>query len=844
MTELVVRSPVDGWATSLDEVPDEVFSGRMLGDGVAVDPLGATLHAPFDGVIGALARARHAVSIRSDSGVEVLIHVGLETVKLGGEGFTAHVSEGDRVSAGDLLLTLDLEQVARNAVSLITPIVVTGDGFVLRGQVSNRRVRVGEPLMTVSLEGASTDKGVTAVSGTVSRDVRPRLPHGLHARPAGRIAAKAREFEAKVMVGLGDRQASATSAVQLMALGLREGDTLTLAAAGPDARTAIDALADLIAGGLGEKAHAPAPEQPAPAPPVEPVEGDDGELGFTGVAAAPGLAVGQAVRFTLPTITVSASGLGAAVETEALDRALAIVRERLTAASAVGDVQRRSILAAHLAVLDDPELLAAARLSISEGHSAAWGWRAATGGAVDLLRSIGDARMAERADDLIDLERQVLLELTGGELQPLALGPGSIVLADDLLPSQLMSLDAGKLAGICTSRGGPTSHVAILAAAMGVPALVAVGPGLSRVADGSLMVLDADGRRLIASPSAATQARAQSAMASRSRRRAEALAAAGDDCRTADGVRIEVFANLGAAFEAGPAVANGAEGCGLLRTEFLFLDRETAPDEEEQLAQYQAIADALDGRPLVIRTLDAGGDKPLPYLPMPAEDNPALGLRGIRSGLYRPDLLLTQLRAACRVRSPGVRAVMLPMVASVSEVRQVRALLDRAARETGAEAPLLGVMIETPAAAMTTARLAKAVDFISIGTNDLTQYALAMDRQNPHLAPQLDALHPAVLRLIQQAVAGAAGARWIGVCGGLASEIEAAPILVGLGVTELSATPAMIAEIKAVVRRFTLTECRALALEALDMDGPEAVRALTAEAVRVSPPRKAAGAKS
>ncbi|HZW14909.1 MAG TPA: phosphoenolpyruvate--protein phosphotransferase [Brevundimonas sp.] len=841
----MIQSPVDGWAASLDEVPDAVFSERMLGDGVAIEPLGSTIHAPFDGVVGTLAKARHALSVRSDSGVEVLIHVGLETVKLEGEGFTAHVTEGDRVSAGDRLLTLDLEHIARNAVSLITPVVVTGDGFVLHDRISNQQVRVGDPLMMLSLEGDALERGAVAASETVSREVRPSLPHGLHARPAGRIASRARTFDAKVVVRLRDRQASATSAVQLMALGLGRGDALTLSASGPDARAAVDALVELIVGGLGEAGQAPKSEPLPPVAASDPIEGDDGERIFTGVAAAPGLAVGQAVRFVLPDIAVARAGLGAAFEADTLDGALATVRERLAAAAATGDGQRRSILAAHLAFLDDPEMLAAARLSIEAGHSAAWGWREATRAAADLLRSIGDARMAERADDLLDLERQVLLELTGETPQPLALGPGSIVLADDLLPSQLMALDAGQLAGICTSRGGPTSHVAILAAAMGVPALVAVGPGLSAVADGALVVLDADGRRLIAAPSAATQARAQSAMAARDRRRTEARAAAGDDCRTADGVRIEVFANLGAASEAAPAVAAGAEGCGLLRTEFLFLDRDTAPDEDEQLAQYQSIADALVGRPLVIRTLDAGGDKPLPYLPMPHEDNPALGLRGVRSGLYRPDLLLTQLRAACRVRSSGVRAIMLPMVASVAEVLQVRALLDRAARETGGEAPLLGVMIETPAAALTTDRLAKAVDFISIGTNDLTQYALAMDRQNPHLAPQLDALHPAVLRLIQQAVAGAAGVRWIGVCGGLASEVEAAPILVGLGVTELSAAPAMIAEIKAVVRRFTLAECRALALEALGMDGPEAVRALAADAVRVSPPRKAtAGAQA
>ena len=658
MTDLVVRSPVDGWAVSLDEVPDEVFSGRLLGDGIAIEPLGAAIHAPFDGVVGALARARHAVSIRSDSGVEVLIHVGLETVKLEGDGFTAHVAEGDRVAVGDLLLTLDLDRIARGAVSLVTPIIVTGEGFTLHGQATDRRVRVGDPLMTVSATpvsntAASPSNDIAPGPDAITRQVPTALPHGLHARPAGRIAARAKAFDARVTVHLRDRQALAASAVQLMALGLREGESLTLSAVGPDARTAVDALADMIAGGLGEGARTPPPPPPVLAASPDPVAGADGELILAGVAAAPGLAVGQAVRFALPAIEVPVAGLGAAVETTALDRAVAAVRQRLETASASGDVQRRSILAAHLAFLDDPELLAAARQSIAAGHSAGHGWREATRVAVDLLRSIGDARMAERADDLLDLERQVLLQLTGAEPQSLALGPGSIVLADDLLPSQLMALDAGQLAGICTSRGGPTSHVAILAAAMGVPALVAVGPGLSRVADGALVVLDADGRRLIASPSAATQARAQSAMAARGRRRAEARAAASDDCRTADGVRIEVFANLGAASEAAPAVAGGAEGCGLLRTEFLFLERETAPDEDEQLAQYQSIADVLDGRPLVIRTLDAGGDKPLPYLPMPAEDNPALGLRGVRSGLYRPDLLLTQLRAICRVRSPA-----------------------------------------------------------------------------------------------------------------------------------------------------------------------------------------------
>ncbi|WP_313001803.1 phosphoenolpyruvate--protein phosphotransferase [Brevundimonas sp.] len=827
MAELIVHAPIDGWVCSLDEVPDAAFAGRMVGEGLAIDPTGMTVRAPFDGVVSSLARTGHAISVRADAGPEILIHLGLDTVALEGAGFTAHVVEGARVTTGDPLLTMDLEVVAAAAKSLISPILLVSEGEVRLSPLS-RLVEAGEPIMSVRAAKAAA---VTAGGGAamLTRTVRAPLPHGLHARPASRIVACARSFDARVSLTLGDRSADAASLTAMMTLGLKDGDALTVSASGPKAEAALDAVAALIASGLGEggeAAHA-APAVETPVAQAGPASGEDGELIFSGVTAAPGLAVGRAVHLRQAEIVTPEHGGGVRLEQAALQQALGAVRSRIEASVASGGAHRRAILAAHLAFLDDPGLLATAQEAIEAGRSAGFAWRTATQGGVALFRSLGDARTAERADDLMDLERQVLVELSGeAAAAPVVLGAGSVILADDLLPSQLIALDAVKVAGLCTARGGPTSHVAILAAAMGVPALVAVGSGLDRIEDGALVVLDADGRRLVANPSAARQARAQSAAAARDRRRAEARALAAEDCRTADGVRIEVFANLGDVAEAAPAVAGGAEGCGLLRTEFLFLERQSAPTEDEQLAQYQAIADALDGRPLIIRTLDAGGDKPLPYLPMPHEDNPALGLRGVRTGLHRPDLLLTQLRAVCRVRSSGTVAVMLPMIASVSEVRQIRALLDIAASETGGAAPLLGVMIETPAAAMTADLLAPHIDFISIGTNDLTQYALAMDRQNAHLAAQLDSLHPAVLRLIAQAATGAADTRWIGVCGGLASDLLAAPILIGLGVTELSATPSMVAEIKAAVRGLTLADCRQLAGQALTLDSAEAVRAL------------------
>ncbi|HLY53691.1 MAG TPA: putative PEP-binding protein, partial [Steroidobacteraceae bacterium] len=270
-----------------------------------------------------------------------------------------------------------------------------------------------------------------------------------------------------------------------------------------------------------------------------------------------------------------------------------------------------------------------------------------------------------------------------------------------------------------------------------------------------------------------------------------------------------------------------AEGCGLLRTEFLFLERSSAPDEEEQRAAYQRIADALGPRPLTIRTLDAGSDKPIAYLPPPREENPALGLRGVRASLSNPALLEAQLRAILAVRPAERCRILLPMITDGGDLSAVRAVLDRICAERGVSRPEVGIMIETPAAAVLADQLAAAADFLSIGTNDLTQYTLAMDRGNAQLAARLDAMHPAVLRLIEQAAsAAAAHGRMVAVCGGLASEPLAAPLLVGLGVQELSAIGAVIPQLKAVLSRVSLGECRALARAALSQREPGQVRAL------------------
>ena len=400
----------------------------------------------------------------------------------------------------------------------------------------------------------------------------------------------------------------------------------------------------------------------------------------------------------------------------------------------------------------------------------------------------------------------------------------AVLIAEDLLPSELMSLPRERLAGLAIGRGGATSHTAIIAASLGVPTLVAMGPQLSRVPDGAWVLLDATLGKLVIEPDEQTQSRALL--------RSQRARDSGGDCLTRDGQRITLLANLGRLEDVEPALAAGAEGCGLLRTEFLFLDRSVAPDEDEQLAAYQAIADALGGRPLAIRTLDIGGDKPVPYIRFPDEQNPALGARGIRTRLFEPELIDDQYRAIARVRGSGVK-VMIPMVSSVDELREVRERFDEL---RGGDPIRLGAMIETPAAALIADRLVAEADFLSIGSNDLAQYALAMDRTNPLLAASIDALHPAVLRLIAMTAEAAEGsATSVSLCGSLASDPLGALVLIGFGIRELSAVPAALPAVRNALARISLSDCRSLAKSALQLESATQVRALAAELLNAPP---------
>ncbi len=500
----------------------------------------------------------------------------------------------------------------------------------------------------------------------------------------------------------------------------------------------------------------------------------------------------------------------------ALDAAraqLVTLRERLqqTAES------EAAIFEVHHEILADPDLLELVHAKIAEQLGAAAAWLFAINERAAELAALRDPLLAERAVDVRDVGERVLRLLVDTTAQAPALPAEPFILvAYDLTPSETAALDAKRVLGFCTAVGGPNAHTAILARALGLPAVVSAGPRILDIPNQTEIILDGRAGSLTIAPGADQIARSRAEIQHAQARRAAAAQSAADPAITTDGHRVEIVANIGGVADARRAAESGAEGVGLLRTEFLFLDRTEAPTEDEQFAVYRDIVQALEGRPVIVRTLDIGGDKPLPYLDLPAEDNPFLGERGIRLCLAHPDLLLQQLRAVLRAAAFGPLRIMFPMIADVTELRAARAMVDQIRAELNAPAVDVGIMVEVPSAALMADVLAHEVDFFSIGTNDLTQYTLAMDRTHPKLAAQADGLHPAVLRLIERTAQGAhAAGKWVGVCGELGSDPQAVPILVGLGVDELSVSVPAIPAVKAQIRTMTLAECQALAKRAL-----------------------------
>ncbi len=440
------------------------------------------------------------------------------------------------------------------------------------------------------------------------------------------------------------------------------------------------------------------------------------------------------------------------------------------------------------------------------------------------LEELTDEYFRARAADVRDVARRCLRVLLGKPQMDVLLNKPSIIVAQDLSPSDTVRMEKSMVLGFCTAEGGATSHTAILAKALGVPAVVGVGDELFGAIDGGTLLINGRTGEITIGPDEAIVSSFLKAQKAEKEQAAAELSSAGEPALTRDGIQAEVVANVGSIADAEKALACGAEGIGLLRSEFLYLDRQTAPNEEEQYTVYKRIFDIQGGRPVVIRTIDVGGDKELPYIDLGREDNPFLGWRAIRMCLDTPDFFKTQLRAILRAAFGHDIRIMFPMIATVTEVTRARELLDesraelRAAGQSFGEHIQMGIMIEIPAAAVMADKLVQVVDFFSIGTNDLTQYTLAVERTNKKVAHLSNALDPAVLRLIAKIIEeGHKGGVWVGMCGELAGDSKAIPVLLGLGLDEFSMAPTLVPHAKAVIRECSVAACKKIANDVLDM---------------------------
>ncbi len=722
---------------------------------------------------------------------------------------SAPIVEGTLSAAIQASLGADLETVAAEAKSALS---------VKAAQLDDQTACVDD-----DFESPTDGIGLELVIKNVN---------GLHARPAARLVSCAGSFNAQISLAKGDKQVNAKSINQVATLGVRCGEQVVLTFSGDDAEAARTAMQQLYRDNFGESLES---ESALPTATAESVTED----GLTGRVVCPGIAIGPAWVYLGPSVVVEPRKItDPAAEILRFQQALAAAirgadKLKLVAQSMAG-AEQAEIFTFHKLLLEDEQTINKTVATIeNEQQCAEYAWSRAIEDVAATYEAVADDYLRGRASDVYDVRTRVLQQL-GFETRPVfdALEP-VVVLARDLSPSVVAELPQEQVLGLCLSEGGVTSHAAIIAASRGIPTLVGVRDALASVKSGDPVIVDAETGRLWSCPDTDTLARYEEQQRTWLQRREEQLLGSQRVAVTTDGVEISVVANIGSSQDVQSALASGAEGVGLFRTEFLFLDRNSEPDEDEQYQIYRSVAEAMGEKPVIIRTLDVGGDKPVPYIFSEPEDNPFLGLRGIRLSLAHKDLFLRQLRSILRASHQTQIKIMFPMISSVTEFQHATELVNEAMQQLDQAGHSynqniqLGVMIEVPAAVAIADQLADVADFFSLGTNDLSQYVMAADRGNPRVADLPDPYAPAVLRMIQQTVAaGRKAGIEVGMCGAFAGLTDAAALLVGLGLTKLSMSAAQIPAQKEALRQIDSLMAKDLLNTALLQPSGSAVKAL------------------
>lgn len=713
--------------------------------------------------------------------------------------------------------------------------------------------------------GPTMDGGRQRTNGASSSDVhRPSstlrvvVPNrlGFHARPAARIVQAVLPFRAELSAANLTRSSgpvSARSLNALLTLGVQQRHEIEFTASGDDAEAALAAIRALAEANFGDDDRV-APTRVDTVVEAPQVEAEPGVL--RGIAASPGIAIGAAKIVH----SVAPSGLGGGAGTPheewtkldtALERAKSRIRSTRELTAERAGKAAAGIFDVHLLLIADEAedgLRAMTRRSIFDDRlPAALAWDVAVKHLAARYRVLDSEYVRARAADVEDVGRQVLAQLVGSlsnHWSDIVSSSDVILCAEDFSPTDIVQMNTRVVKGLCGARGAATGHTVILARSLDVPAVFGLGQAILDVPEGAQLIVDATTGRVHVAPDEATVRNYAARIDREAQRLADARAMSHQPASTRDGKWIEITANVGSLADVRAAIEAGADGVGLFRTEFLFLGRDVAPNEDEQYEAYRAAAEAMQGRPVIIRTLDIGGDKPLPYLEQEREANPFLGLRGIRFCLAHPELFKMQLRAIARTAAEFPIRVMFPMIATLAEWRAARSIwvnewqrINEWERINGLHDDSrtgkrieVGIMIEVPAAAMLAEQFAREVDFFSVGTNDLAQFVFAAERDNPHVASLTDGLHPALLKLISHVCEAAhAQGKRVGVCGELANDPFAVRLLIGLGVDELSMNAPAIPQVKQIARSLNVDEMKALALKALDAQSADEVRGLMEE---------------
>lgn len=822
LIHLTLFSPVKGKFVDISQVPDDAFAQKMLGDGAAFQPEDDFICAPTDAKIKTLHKCLHAIVLEKD-GFEILIHIGVDTVALKGQGFKALVREGDFVKQGQKLIEFDRNFLLKNAPSNLIIMVIAAPLEVSLKKENLNEVDLKTKIFEVSREEKiDTKPKLQTEQKTYTQDLTISNASGLHARPAGEVATLAQSFKnTDILLVKNNKKANAKSVVEILGLSLEYGDTVQIITQGADAEFAALEVKNFIIRELKDNITKNTTQDNS----VQFKPGNETKI--KGIGICDGIAIGKAYILKDSKFEIEEkSGIPVSQELAKFGSSLRRVKSALDKErhSIYGQKDREEILLAHITILEDPFLIKETEQMIEKGYSSAFAFSTAIRRAIDVLQKAGNDILRARVADFVDLETRIISDLTGKNYGIPKFEEDTIIITKELLSHHLNEMSE-HIVGIVMANGSALSHIAIMLKTLGIPSIIGAGSTVLDIPPDSDIILDSKTGTITVNPTNIQELKQKAEFLKKHRQ--ENLRHALEPAKTKDGIAITVSGNIGNIEQAKQSAQQGGQGIGLVRTEFLFATSKKEPTEQEQYEIYQKIVDSQNGNPVIIRTLDVGADKPIPFIPQIKEDNPILGRRGIRTSFTNVDMLKTQLRAIMRVKPYGLAKIMIPMVTFVEEVSTVARFIKEEQKNLNIDKVSFGMMVEVPAAALMAKEFAKEVDFFSIGTNDLTQYTLALDRAHPTLNFLSDSLNPAVLRMIKLTVEGAsAEGKPVGVCGAIASEPAGAILLIGLGVRSLSVVPNAIADIKALIRNLEIKKCEEVAQKALTFKNVGEVRDL------------------